>query len=101
MHSSASRAMDGTSSANCACEASNRRLISEARKEPKASAANSGTVIIGRLRLETPIGSARLLAGAAKAATPAFTAVQPYLLDATDACDVGHRLEENLGILWP
>jgi len=34
------------SSVKRACEAPNLRVMSEARKEPKASAANSGTVIM-------------------------------------------------------
>src|SRR5262249_17300462 len=40
MHSSASRAANGMSSAKRACEAPNRSFISEARNEPRASAAS-------------------------------------------------------------
>src|SRR5262245_12068404 len=47
MHSSASRATDGTSSVSRACEDPNLRVISEARNELNASAASSGTVIMG------------------------------------------------------
>src|SRR6516165_6528886 len=48
MHSSASRAANGMSSAKCACEDPNRSFISEARNEPRASAASSGSVIMYR-----------------------------------------------------
>ena len=48
MHSSASRATDGISSVKRACDDPKLRFMSVARNEPKASAANSGTVIIGR-----------------------------------------------------
>src|SRR5262245_39028212 len=47
MHSSASRATDGTSSVRRACEDPNLRVMSEARNELSASAASSGTVIMG------------------------------------------------------
>src|ERR1700730_16773478 len=46
MHSSASRAKDGTSSVKRACEDPNLRCMSAARNEPKASAVNAGTVIM-------------------------------------------------------
>src|SRR5262249_6323646 len=59
MHSSASRAMDGTSSVRCACEDSNLRFMSEARKEPNASAVSSGTVIIDRSPLAVHLGLVR------------------------------------------
>src|SRR5215831_12344924 len=48
MHSSASRAANGMSSAKRACEAPNRSFISEARSEPRASAASAGSVIMHR-----------------------------------------------------
>src|SRR5258708_4060688 len=48
MHSSANRAANGMSSARRACEDPNRSFISEARKEPRASAANAGNVIMHR-----------------------------------------------------
>src|SRR5262245_42075670 len=46
MHSSATRATDGTSSVRRAFEVPNLRVMSEARNELSASAASSGTVII-------------------------------------------------------
>src|SRR5262249_54950028 len=46
MHSSASRATEGTSSASRACDVPNLRCMSELRNEPRASAASSGTVIM-------------------------------------------------------
>src|SRR5438128_7114738 len=46
MHSSASRAIDGTNSVKRVCEEPNLVFISQARNEPNASAANSGTVIM-------------------------------------------------------
>src|SRR6266516_6671322 len=48
MHSSASRAIDGTNSVKRVCEEPNLVFISQARNEPNASAANSGTVIMDR-----------------------------------------------------
>src|SRR5579862_7334527 len=45
MHSRDSRAADGMSSVSSACVELNLRLSSLARKDPRASAANSGTVI--------------------------------------------------------
>src|SRR6266566_1685847 len=48
MHSSASRAIDGTNSVKRVCEEANLVFISQARNEPNASAANSGTVIMDR-----------------------------------------------------
>src|SRR5215813_4846763 len=50
MHSSASRAANGMSSAKRACEDPNRSFISEARNEPRASAASAGKVIMHRAR---------------------------------------------------
>src|SRR4029077_15837822 len=46
MHSSASRARDGTSSVKRACKDPNLRCMSVARNEPNASAVNAGTVIM-------------------------------------------------------
>src|SRR6266487_422698 len=48
MHSSASRAIDGTNSVKRVCDEPNLVFISQARNEPNASAANSGTVIMDR-----------------------------------------------------
>src|SRR5262249_60096944 len=48
MHSSASRAANGMSSAKRAWEDPNRSFMSEARNEPRASAASSGSVIMHR-----------------------------------------------------
>src|SRR5262249_22433782 len=48
MHSSANRAANGISSAKRACEDPNRSFISEARNEPKASAASADSVIMHR-----------------------------------------------------
>src|SRR5262245_58679574 len=48
MHSSASRAANGMSSAKRACEDPNRSFISEARNDPRASAASAGNVIMHR-----------------------------------------------------
>src|SRR5262245_17389427 len=89
MHSSASRAMDGTSSVRCAGEDSNLRFISEARKEPKASAVSSGTVIIDRSRLAVLV---RPLRDVTKLENPRH--VQPYSRGPADGCDVCHRLEK-------
>src|SRR5215510_12911073 len=50
MHSSASRAANGMSSAKRACEDPNRSFISEARNEPRASAASWGSVIMYGLK---------------------------------------------------
>src|SRR5262249_8962488 len=55
MHSSASRAANGMSSAKRACEEPNRSFISEARKEPRASAANWGNVIMHALKVCCPL----------------------------------------------
>src|SRR5262245_47981817 len=92
MHSSASRAMDGTSSVRCAGEDSNLRFISDARKEPNASAVSSGTVIIDR----SPFGSSGAPAQRRNEAreSPALLHVQPYSRGPADACDECHRLEK-------
>src|SRR5262249_13956158 len=52
MHSSVSRAANGSNSAKRACELPNRFFISDARNEPKASAASSGNVIMPRRSLQ-------------------------------------------------
>src|SRR5215470_12038673 len=46
MHSSASRAANGIISAKRPCEDPNLSFISEARNEPRASAASAGNVIM-------------------------------------------------------
>src|ERR1700677_2717800 len=50
MHSSARRAVDEISSVSPSSVDPNRRLKCVDRKDPSASAANSGTVIMGRLK---------------------------------------------------
>src|SRR5262249_51079481 len=59
MHSNASRASAGTTSASRGCVEPKRSFMKEERKEPNASEANSGTVIIYLLRATSVSTSAR------------------------------------------
>src|SRR4029453_4546940 len=98
MHSSASRAIDGTSSVRRACEVPNLRIMSEARNELSASAASSGTVIMGssplslqprvRLPMRKPktLGHAAPLSGCVDA-----DAVLPLLSHAEVQCKLRPR----------